>query len=115
MPISVPRTEHSLLGVAVPPRTLPAAPPTMPISNRLAGALIFTTGLATGLAVRSVIRNADAQPAASQAPLTGEEQNVIRIARQITPAVVSIVVPNYGSGSGAVIRRDGMILTNAHV
>src|SRR3954465_15768624 len=81
----------------------------------MAGPLLFATGLATGLAARHVVRDAVAQPAASQAPLTGEEQNVIRIARQIIPTVVSIVVPNYGSGSGAVIRRDGMILTNAHV
>ena len=78
-------------------------------------ALIFSAGLATGLAARHLVRDADAQSAASQAPLTSEEQNVIRVARQVTPAVVSIIVPNYGSGSGAVIRRDGMILTNAHV
>jgi len=81
----------------------------------MAGALLFAAGLATGLAARHSVRDAVAQPAASQAPLTGEEQNVIRVARQVTPAVVSIVVPNYGSGSGAVIRKDGMILTNAHV
>ena len=56
-----------------------------------------------------------ALPAAPQGPLTSEEETVIRVARQITPAVVSIVVPNYGSGSGAIIRRDGMVLTNAHV
>lgn len=44
-----------------------------------------------------------------------QEETVIRVARIITPAVVSITVPNYGSGSGAIIRQDGMILTNAHV
>jgi len=89
----------------------------MPIPTRftMAGAFLFAAGLATGLAARHTVRDAVAQPAASQAPLTGEEQNVIRVARQVTPAVVSIVVPNYGSGSGAVIRKDGMILTNAHV
>jgi S1-C subfamily serine protease len=84
----------------------------------LAGALLFTAGAAlggSGLLQRRVVGDAEAQPAASQAPLTAGEQIVIRVARQITPAVVSIVVPNYGSGSGAVIRRDGMILTNAHV
>jgi S1-C subfamily serine protease len=84
----------------------------------IAGALLFGAGLTvggSGLLNRRVVRQADAQPSATQAPLTTEEQNVIRVARQVTPAVVSIIVPNYGSGSGAVIRRDGMILTNAHV
>ncbi|MFL5617447.1 MAG: S1C family serine protease [Gemmatimonadaceae bacterium] len=84
----------------------------------LAGAIVFAAGVAVGgsrLLDRPVVRDAVAQPSASQAPLTSEEQNVIRVARQVTPAVVSIVVPRYGSGSGAVIRRDGMILTNAHV
>jgi len=81
------------------------------------GALLFGAGLATGVAVmRHTVRDATAaQAAATEASLTAEEQIVIRVARQITPAVVSIVVPNYGSGSGAVIRKDGMILTNAHV
>ena len=79
--------------------------------------LIFGAGLATGVVVmRHSVRDASAaQAAAQQAALTAEEQIVIRVAKQITPAVVSIVVPNYGSGSGAVIRKDGMILTNAHV
>jgi S1-C subfamily serine protease len=84
----------------------------------IAGTIIFAAGVAIGgsrLLDRPVVRDAVAQPSASQAPLTAEEQNVIRVARQVTPTVVSIVVPNYGSGSGAVIRRDGMILTNAHV
>ena len=79
-------------------------------------ALIFGAGVGTGLVVRQNVRDASAaQAAAAQQPLTTEEQIVIRVARQITPAVVSIMVPNYGSGSGAVIRKDGMILTNAHV
>jgi len=47
--------------------------------------------------------------------LTAEERTVIRVAREVTPAVVSIAVQNRGSGSGAIIRSDGMILTNAHV
>ena len=84
----------------------------------LTGAVIFVAGVALGgsrLFDRPVVRNADAQPSAPQGPLTTEEQNVIRVARQVTPTVVSITVPNFGAGSGAVIRRDGMILTNAHV
>jgi len=84
----------------------------------LAGAIVFAAGIAVGgshLLDRAIVRSAEAQPNASQAPLTSEEQTVIRVAWQVTPTVVSIVVPQYGSGSGAVIRRDGMILTNAHV
>ena len=82
------------------------------------GVALFAAGVAvggSGLRTRRVVREAEAQPSTTQASLTTEEQNVIRVARQVTPTVVSIVVPNYGSGSGALIRRDGMILTNAHV
>jgi serine protease Do len=42
------------------------------------------------------------------------EAVVIRVARQATPAVVAVAVRG-GSGSGVIIRRDGVILTNAHV
>ena len=68
----------------------------------LAGAIVFAAGIAVGgshLLDRTVVRNAVAQPSASQGPLTTEEQNVIRVARQVTPTVVSIVVPQYGSAA----------------
>jgi S1-C subfamily serine protease len=45
---------------------------------------------------------------------TGEEEMVIRVARSATPAVVS-VVRGGGSGSGVIVRSDGIIITNAHV
>ncbi|NUO62883.1 MAG: PDZ domain-containing protein [Gemmatimonadaceae bacterium] len=44
-----------------------------------------------------------------------DETAIIRVARGITPAVVSVVQQGIGSGSGVIIRADGVILTNAHV
>jgi serine protease Do len=45
---------------------------------------------------------------------TQEEQDAIAVTRRATPAVVGIQTRS-GSGSGVIIRRDGVILTNAHV
>lgn len=43
------------------------------------------------------------------------EATIIRVARQATPAVVSVTAPRIGSGSGVVVSSDGVILTNNHV
>ncbi|HYH09848.1 MAG TPA: trypsin-like peptidase domain-containing protein [Thermoanaerobaculia bacterium] len=51
---------------------------------------------------------------AQTAQRTPEEQTVIRVARTASPAVVS-VSRRGGSGSGVIIRAEGIILTNAHV
>jgi serine protease Do len=48
------------------------------------------------------------------AGLAPDEVTVVTVARQVAPSVVS-VQQNGGFGSGVVIRRDGVILTNAHV
>jgi serine protease Do len=86
-------------------------------------ALGFAIGASFGLTAGTVTRDAIepawaqeyttlAQPAAS---LGAEEQNVVRIARQVSPAVVSVAQTEGGSGSGVIVRPDGIILTNAHV
>jgi S1-C subfamily serine protease len=48
------------------------------------------------------------------AQISTEERTVITVARTATPAVVS-VSRRGGSGSGVIIRADGVVLTNAHV
>jgi serine protease Do len=76
-------------------------------------------GLTAGTVTRDAIKPAWAQEyttlAQSAAPLGAEEANVVRIARQVSPAVVSVSQQEGGSGSGVIVRPDGVILTNAHV
>ena len=69
-------------------------------------------GIGQGLVGGAAPRVAWAQ--GGSIPSGGEEQTVIRVAKQVRPAVVS-VRRGSGSGSGIVIRKDGVILTNAHV
>ena len=55
-----------------------------------------------------------ATPIAAQGRLA-DEATIIRVAKQATPAVVSVTDPGVGLGSGVIIRADGIIITNAHV
>ena len=72
-------------------------------------------GLGLGVGGRSLVEVARAQAqGGAVSPLPAEEENVIRVARQVSPAVVS-VSRSGSSGSGVIIRRDGTMLTNAHV
>jgi S1-C subfamily serine protease len=56
---------------------------------------------------------ADGRPAGAVGR-TAAEENVIRVARDVSPSVVS-VSRSGGSGSGVIIGSDGVVLTNAHV
>ena len=89
--------------------------------------LIATLGLgvAIGIALdrsaRDVVRplsasqNAAAvQRVSDPGGLTQDEATIIRVAREITPTVVS-VTQRQGAGSGIIVSRDGVVLTNAHV
>jgi S1-C subfamily serine protease len=58
---------------------------------------------------------APAPGAAQSRAATDQEAIIIRVARTVIPAVVSVSVPGVGSGSGVIIRADGVVLTNAHV
>ena len=65
------------------------------------------------------LRASQATPATAQlvsdpGGLTQDEATIIRVAREITPTVVSVTQPQ-GAGSGIIVSRDGVVLTNAHV
>lgn len=78
------------------------------------------TGVAIGVAAttagREFVSRAWAQPAGAVSPGQpgSAEDAIIRIAKQISPAVVSVSRAN-SSGSGVFVRRDGVVITNAHV
>jgi serine protease Do len=78
-------------------------------------ALTFIAGLGAGGGLVAAARISVPPAWAQQAPAaTSDEETVIRVARQATPTVAS-VSQRGGSGSGVFIRRDGVLITNAHV
>lgn len=86
-------------------------------------ALTLGIGLGVGQELVKEVRPAflDLPPAVAQSAvrpaestISSEEQSIIRVARQASPAVVS-VSQGSGMGSGVLIRSDGVLLTNAHV
>src|SRR5687768_8109541 len=81
-----------------------------------AGGIGVMIGVAVATAGRDAVARAWAQPTivASPAQPGSAEESIIRIAKQISPAVVSVSRGN-SSGSGVFVRRDGVVITNAHV
>ena len=77
-------------------------------------ALAVFVGSQLGGGADGASRLAIAQETTSVARDPGEA-TIIAVARQATPAVVSVTAPRVGSGSGVVISTDGVILTNNHV
>jgi serine protease Do len=89
------------------------------VAALLAGGIGYRLGQVRGASPPTVeheSQGATAAPVLPGAPagLTTEERTIVGVARQVSPAVVSVLRPD-GSGSGVMIRSDGIILTNAHV
>jgi serine protease Do len=94
-------------------------------AQRLTAIVALVTGIAIGITIERSdsevvrpLRANQATPATTSsstaAAQTPEEATTIRVAREITPTVVSVSHPR-GAGSGVIISRDGVVLTNAHV
>jgi serine protease Do len=103
-------------------------------AKRLTTIATLVLGVAIGIAIdhsgRDIVRPVGAIPSSiapaeaamqstqaaqgSTSGLTQEEVTTIRVARTITPTVVS-VSQREGSGSGIIVSREGVVLTNAHV
>jgi S1-C subfamily serine protease len=87
--------------------------------RKTATALALAGALGVGIGAGQSIAGGDpplgkTAPVWADAPPLTPEQTVIEVTRRVSPAVVSIS-SRTGSGSGVVIRQDGVILTNAHV
>ena len=102
-------------------------------TQRIAAIATLSVGVAIGIALdrsgRRIVRPLVANETTAVVPtqrasngsvdpgpnaFTEDESMVIRVARAITPAVVS-VSQDEGSGSGIIVDKSGVVLTNAHV
>lgn len=87
--------------------------------NRTLNLVGASLALGVGIGVGNGLTNVFSAPVVAQG-LSGniargtDESSIIRVARDASPAVVSIAAGS-GFGSGVLIRADGVVLTNAHV
>jgi S1-C subfamily serine protease len=82
------------------------------------GASLLSTGLV--VAATTLLAGGGDPPVERQMvarPATGvpEEDEVVRIAERVRPAIAQVKVDRSRAGSGVVFRSDGHLLTNAHV
>ncbi len=114
---SAPHDSNAPYAVASRPPTRPAHRSTAFVVTLavIAGLLGGAAGAAVYSAVTdedsTVVSSLDQEPAPSGG---GEASDVVRVADQVLPSVVSLSVGR-GGGSGIILSSDGLILTNNHV
>jgi S1-C subfamily serine protease len=73
------------------------------------------TEVESTLAQRSAATAAATDPVTADQVVNSLQSALTRVYQQANPAVVYIIVPSVGSGSGFVYNADGYIVTNNHV
>jgi S1-C subfamily serine protease len=87
------------------------------VGTTAVAALALGVGLGAGQIIGGASGIVQAVETRAERPVvaaSADEDAVIRVAQQVSPAVVGIMHRG-GSGSGVIVRADGIIITNAHV